>query len=163
MGKQNLYDHSVRVPVIISGKGIPAGTRADALTYSFDLFPTLCDLIGIPVPETVESQSLVPLITGERERSRSTVFSLYKDIQRMVSDGEWKLIRYYRSERKEAGEDRIQLFHLKEDPAEMRNLAGDPVYAGKLEQLAEALTDWQREVNDPWAGRPVLLAEGAGQ
>ncbi|MCF7838435.1 MAG: sulfatase-like hydrolase/transferase, partial [Candidatus Marinimicrobia bacterium] len=54
MGKQNLYDHSVRVPLVFSGPGIPAGRQCPALTYLLDVFPTLCDLSGLATPPSVE-------------------------------------------------------------------------------------------------------------
>lgn len=158
MGKQNLYDHSVRIPLILGGPGLPAGQQIHALTALADLFPTLCDLTGTPIPATVESQSLMPLVTGERERVRGHVCAIYKDVQRMVSDGRWKLIRYYQSAGQQVGTDCLQLFHLAEDPWETRDLAGDPRQQDRLRQLARALEDWQRRVGDPLADHPVLLA-----
>ena len=50
LGKQNLYDHSVRVPLIVRGPGVPSGKRVDALTHTYDVYPTLCDLAGLEVP-----------------------------------------------------------------------------------------------------------------
>ena len=47
MGKQNLYDCTIRVPLIIKGPGIPAGTRTGALCYLFDLYPTLTSMVGV--------------------------------------------------------------------------------------------------------------------
>lgn len=156
LGKQNLYEHSVRIPMILSGPGLPAGRRVAALAYLADLFPTLCDLTGTPVPDTVESESLLPLVTGTRERIRDRVFGVCLNLQRMVSDGDWKLIRYYRSEERSEGTDRLQLFHLAEDPSETRDLAADPDQRPRLRQLAAELTAWQRQVGDPLADLPVI-------
>lgn len=158
MGKQNLYEHSVRVPMILAGPGLPAGTRIPALTYAADLFPTLCTLTTTPIPATVESRSLMPLITGARDSLRSSVFALYKDVQRMVADGRWKLIRHYRSAERQVGSDRIQLFDLKDDPWEMHDRSRDSAQQEYLYRLAEKLADWQRHVNDPLAESPVLVA-----
>jgi arylsulfatase A-like enzyme len=159
LGKQNVYNHSVRIPMLLSGPGLPVGREIDALTYLYDLFPTLCDLAGIPVPPTVEARSLMPLITGEQAQIREYVFSAYKDVQRMVSDGRWKLIRYYRSVERAVGTDRIQLFNLGEDPWETDDRAADLVQRARLGRLAEALATWQARVGDPLAGQPVLIAQ----
>jgi len=148
-GKQNVYDHSLRVPLIVRGPGLPVGLRVDALTHTPDLYPTLCDLAGIAVPESVEAQSLF----GPH---RSVVCSAYKDVMRAASDGRWKLIRYYRNDAGTAGVERVQLFEVGRDPHEMEDRVGHPAARPELERLAAALAGWQREVGDPWADRPVL-------
>jgi arylsulfatase A-like enzyme len=162
-GKQNLYEHSARVPCIVRAPGVDAAPlgarRVEALTYTPDLHPTLCELAHVPQAETVETRSLVPLLHGVSGGVRPGVCQVYKDVQRMACDGRWKLIRYYRSaERPDAGTDGIQLFDLEQDPWESRNLAADPVCARHIERLAARLTQWQREVEDPLAGVPVLPA-----
>jgi arylsulfatase A-like enzyme len=159
-GKQNLYEHSMRVPCILRGPGVRPSGRVDALTYTPDLYPTLCQLAQVPVPPTVETSSLVPLLAGGTRGTgqvRESVCGVYKDVQRMVCDGRWKLIRYYRSqERPGVGVDRVQLFDLDADPWETRDLAGDPDQADRLRRLASTLSDWQRQAADPMAGIPVL-------
>ena len=57
-GKQNMYEHTVGVPLIFRGPGIPRGSRSEAQCYLRDLYPTVCDLAGIPVPPTVQGRSL---------------------------------------------------------------------------------------------------------
>ena len=74
MGKQNLYEHSMRVPLIVRGPGIPANEQRSPLCYMYDINPTLCEMVGIDVPETVEGQSLLPLIKGEKHSHRDQVF-----------------------------------------------------------------------------------------
>ena len=156
MGKQNLYDHSIRIPLIISGPGIPQGQTVDALTYLYDVFPTMCDLTGVEVPNTVEGESLVPLITDEKKELRQSVYSAYKDCHRMVSDGRWKLIRNYHSEEMNAGMECSQLFHLESDPWETQDLSEAPEHAERIRELAGELKAWQKRVNDPLVNRPVL-------
>ncbi|TBL81936.1 sulfatase-like hydrolase/transferase [Paenibacillus thalictri] len=163
MGKQNLYDHSIRIPLLMSGPGLPQNVRIDQVTCQFDIFPTLCDLAGIPIPATVDGQSLLPLIQGEKSGIHDSVFAVYKDLQRMVCDGEWKLIRYYRPEEHNYGSDRIQLFNIKEDPAEISDLSGDPRFAGHIQRLAAELSSWQQRMCDPWAYRPVMPPAGQPQ
>jgi arylsulfatase A-like enzyme len=158
-GKQNLYEHSARVPCIVRAPGIAGGRRVDARTYTPDLHPTLCELARVPRPETVETRSLVPLLRGAGAGVRGVVCQVYKDVQRMATDGRWKLIRYYRSaERPGAGTDGVQLFDLEADPWETRDLSAEPACAEHVERLAAHLSAWQRGVEDPMAGVPVLPA-----
>jgi arylsulfatase A-like enzyme len=146
LGKQNLYDHSVRVPLILRGPGIPAGRRSDALLYSWDLFPTLCGLAGVPAPGGLDARSLLPVLGGERREHRTHLQALYRDYQRMVKNDRWKLIEYA------VGRDRhTQLFDLKNDPWEQHNLAAAPESAVELADLRARLAEWQASVGDPVA------------
>ena len=149
LGKQNLYDHSVCVPCILRGPDIPAGQRIDSLVYSYDLFPTLCNLTDIAIPDTVESSSLAPLVAGGKSAVRNSVYSAYRHIQRMVRAGDWKLIRY-----PEAGQ--TQLFNVKEDPWETRNLADEPPYAAVRRSLNHELHGWMQQIDDPIKELPAL-------
>ena len=156
LGKQNMYDHSVRVPLIVRGPGLPRGVQVERLTYSYDVFPTLCELAGLEVPEMVEGPSLVGLAGGGVDEVRETVFSIYREIQRMVKDERWKLIRYYRDDAGEKGSERVQLFDLQEDPWEMNDLSEEPGCGEHLTWLAQAMQHWQESLHDPWKDRPVL-------
>ncbi len=156
MGKQNLYEHSARVPCIVRGPGLATGRRTAALIHTPDLHPTLCELAGVPVAPTVETHSLVPFLRADAappdSGPRPYVCQVYKDVQRMVTDGRWKLIRYYRSqERPGVGTDAIQLFDLDTDPWELHDLSADPAQADRIRHLAALLEQWQREVEDPLA------------
>ncbi len=156
LGKQNLYSHSIRVPSIFAGPGIPEGQTMDALTYLYDVFPTVCDLTKVGCPDTVEGSSLVPLMEGCVDKVRDTVFAAYKDIHRTVSDGRWKLIRYYVSKDTGKGTDCIQLFDLEQDPWETTNLAELPEHAERIQSLATELKRWQTETDDFMKDVPVL-------
>lgn len=158
LGKQNLYNHSIRVPSIFAGPGVPTGQTVDALTYLHDLFPTVCDLTGVDCPDTVEGHSLVPLMEGCVEKVYDTVFAAYKDIQRTVSDGRWKLIRYYVSKDTGKGTDCIQLFDLQQDPWETTNLADLPEHVERLRALGADLKRWQHKTNDFLKDVPILLS-----
>ena len=155
-GKQNLYAHSIRVPSIFAGPGIPQGTTVDALTYLYDVFPTVCDLTSVACPDTTEGVSLVPLMEGCVDQVRETVFAAYKDIHRTVSDGRWKLIRYYVSEETGKGTDFLQLFDLEQDPWETNNLAELPEHADRIRSLAADMKVWQNETDDFMKDTPVL-------
>ncbi len=141
MGKQNLYEHSSGVPLVLAGPGIPRGQRRDALVYLLDIFPTLCELAGIDMPDTVEGKSLVPVIRGEFERVRETLYTAYQ-VQRAVRDQRWKLIRYTHI-------NKTQLFDLSVDPYELRDLSDDPAYRTHVERLLSELRRWQERLDDP--------------
>ena len=157
LGKQNLYNHSIHVPSIFAGPGIPEDTTVDALTYLYDVFPTVCDLTDVACPDTTEGRSLVPLMRGDVERVRPTVFAAYRDIQRTIRDGRWKLIRYYVSEETGAGTNCIQFFDLEQDPWETTNLADMPEHADRIRSLAADMEMWQIETDDFLKGTPVML------
>jgi arylsulfatase A-like enzyme len=140
-GKQNLYEHSMRPPLIFAGPGVPQGKKSDALVYLYDLFPTICDLTSTPIPDTVEGKSLVPILKGKEDKVRDTIFLAYKDIQRAVRTDRWKLIRYTQI-------NKSQLFDLKDDPDELKDLAGDPKYADKLKEMTALLVEQQKKFGD---------------
>ena len=144
LGKQNLYEHSVRVPLTISGPGIPGGKRSPALCYLSDIFPTICELTGIPTPQTVEGHSLLPIIKGEKEKIYDSVFGAYKEFQRMVCGDRYKLIEYDAN-----GVKNTQLFDLTNDPWELNNLHTVPEYSGELNRLRKELAAWQKKLGDP--------------
>jgi len=144
MGKQNMYDHSIRVPLVVSGPGIGAGRRCDGLCYLHDVFPTLFDLLGLQAPAGVESRSLAPVLRGETDRTCETTFHAYMGVQRAVRDERFKLVEYYVN-----GTNTTQLFDLEEDPWEQRNLASGAAHAAEVRRLRSALLAWQQAVDDP--------------
>ncbi len=144
LGKQNLYEHSVRVPLIISGPNMPRDKTCPALCYLLDIFPTICDLTGISTPQTVEGRSLLPIIRGEKENIYDSVFGAYKEFQRMVRDDRYKLIEYDAN-----GVKNTQLFDLTNDPWELNNLYTVPAYSDQLNRFRTELTKWQKKLDDP--------------
>jgi len=144
MGKQNLYECSVRVPLVMSGPGIASGARRDTLCELQDLFPTLCGCAGIDVPKTVEGRSLGGALKDSEVQVRDHVFYAYRNVQRGVSDGRLKLIEY-----SVGGKRATQLFDLENDPFEMTNLADEAARRGELTRLRALLKASQKEVHDP--------------
>lgn len=141
LGKQNMYEHSIRVPLIFSGPGVPVGERRDAFVYLLDIFPTLCDLAGLDVPETVEGTRLTPAMADENEPVRETLFAAYRQFQRMVKDDRFKLIEYAVDGRRTT-----QLFDLETDPLEQCNLAGSAHYVDRVIALRKHMFEWR----DAW-------------
>ena len=140
-GKQSLYEHSMRAPLIFAGPGVPHG-RSDALCYLHDIWPTILGLIGEPVPAGLDGLDFAPVIRGEENGPRDSLFTSYLNVQRAVRDDRWKLIRF-----PEIGVTR--LFDLSVDPAEIVDLASDPAQAERIERMTALLKDWQRRVTDP--------------
>ena len=144
LGKQNLYEHSVRVPLIFCGPGVPRGVQPDALCYLSDIFPTLFDLIDLPIPDTVEGKSLQPIIANRKDKIRDSLFLAYTRLHRAVrTDDNWKLIKY-----NVGGVVTTQLFNLNEDPYELYNLADDQKCDDKEKQLTNLLKKSMKEFDD---------------
>jgi arylsulfatase A-like enzyme len=143
MGKQNLYEHSLRVPLIFAGPGIAENRRTDAWCYLTDVFPTLCDLADVPVPGSVEGQSLTPALRDSQASIRDVLLFAYRDVQRAVRQENYKLIEYVVN-----GGRTTQLFDLARDPLETTNLAGREEHAPTVRRLRQTLRRWQSELGD---------------
>jgi len=140
MGKQNLYRHSVNVPLIMAGPDIPRGHVSDALCYQHDLHPTLAHLAGAdPGPPTF--QSLLPLLRGGAGRTH--LGAAFRSTQRSIRDSRYKLIEY-----RIGGEHFAELFDLSEDPWETCNFIDDPRFIPLIATLRGALGEWQHEAGD---------------
>ncbi len=141
MGKQNQYDHSIRMPLIISGPGINPGGKSDALVYLQSLFATTCELAGIEIPSTVDFPSLNGLIQGATDEVHEAIFGNYRHFQRMVRTKDHKLIMYPHIGHR-------QLFDLNKDPLELENLVENPQYENIYRELFAKLQTLQNEVGD---------------
>lgn len=120
LGKQNLYDHSVKVPltIITPACAIRKGERNPALCYLHDIAPTLCELANIPLPESMTAQSLYPLLKDSAAtHHRKDLFLAYSNLQRAFVCENYKYIIYNVN-----GTLTEQLFDLRKDPLEQQNL-----------------------------------------
>lgn len=135
MGKQNMYEHSLRVPFVIAGPGIPEGQRNATPIYLQDAMATALELAGAEA-DGIDFRSLMPLIRGERTEQYPRIHAMYmRDRQRAVIESNWKLIEYPRS-------GKVQLFQLGEDPLEQRDLAAAPESAPIVQRLRQAAQQW---------------------
>jgi arylsulfatase A-like enzyme len=141
MGKQNMFDHSVRVPLILAGPGIPKDRRIDGDVYLQDVMPTTLELAGAPVPEHVEFKSLLPIVRGQRDRNYDAIYGAYLQLQRMVRQDGFKLILYPTIRQ-------VLLFDLQADPDETVNLADDPKHQATKKRLFATLLKLQQETED---------------
>ncbi|MBN9518889.1 sulfatase-like hydrolase/transferase [bacterium] len=144
LGKQNLYDHSMRAPLLLTGSGIPAGGRSATLVYLFDLFPTVAEWCRVPLPPGVDGKSLTRVVAGHEAGVRDVLFLAYRNVQRGVRTDRWKLIRYPQT-------DRTQLFDIATDPDETTDLSRDPAHGAALRDLTTRLETEQRVSGDPLA------------
>ena len=183
-----------RIPLLFAGPGIgPTTAPSNAHVSIVDLFPTLCEAVGVPIPEGVQGHSLWPLLTAQ-EYPREEFASVYAEhgfgglpydgtedldpardglipadgeawgrhdclnsrtqsgTMRMVRKGDWKLIFDVLG--------RGQLYNLKDDPAELKNLFGQPPYAQTQSDLTAELLVWMMRVQDPL---PMPRANRAGR
>lgn len=161
-GKQNLYQHTWRVPMIVKGPGIEAGTRVAGNVYLLDVLPTLCDLAAFDAPKTAEGKSFVPVLKGQKTTVRETLFGVYsggtKPGMRCVKQGDWKLIKY---DVMDGTIRETQLFNLAKNPHEfvaqhqkgggdLTNLADDPAYADRRQEMEALLLSEMQRLDDPY-------------
>ena len=141
MGKQNPYDVSIRVPLLVAGPGVPAGGTSDTPVYLQDIMPTTLELANIDVPDHVGFRSLLPHIRSEG-RGRESILFAYTDRQRAIVRGGWKLILYPQGSV-------VRLYHLAADPLETADLAADPRHRERIRSLFAGLVEQQEELGDP--------------
>ena len=171
-GKQNLYEHTWRIPLIAKGPGIKAGSRVQGNVYLFDVLATLCDLTGIDAPETNEGASFRSVLEGRSNTVRDVLYGAYcggaKPGIRSVRSGDWKLIKY---ESREDGVQETQLFHLADNPYELlvdhhhvaitaltgvtphpnqKNLADEETHAAIRAKMEQLLLAEMRRLDDPY-------------
>lgn len=142
MGKQNVYEHSLGVPLIIKEAGRHTGRKTDKLCYLIDVYPTLCEMAGFAVPQSADGRTLTPVIRNDQP-VRDYLYFGYLDKQRALSDGEWKLIEYNVN-----GKRTTQLFNLKDDPWETTNLSAQKKYQKIIKKLRGQMVTESHETND---------------
>jgi len=143
MGKQNVYEHSVNVPLMIKpAEAKPEKQLATQLCYLIDLFPSICEWSGQAVPESVDGVSLLPVIY-ENKAVRNYLYFGYRDFQRAISNGTWKLIEY-----NVKGVKTTQLFNLENDPYETTDLSNVRKHKKEIKTLKEQLKQQKTITND---------------
>jgi len=186
-GKATLTDGGIGVFLIMRGPGFPHGTTTDALVSQIDIYPTICDVVGIDVPEFVQGTSLMPIVTGRADSVRDEVFAegtyhAAYEPQRAVRTHDWKYVRRFDGRTEpvlpnvddSAGKelwithgwppwllDAEQLYDLVIDPNESRNVVTEPAYAGVVRDLSSRLEQWMRITGDPLLNGPVAPPIGA--
>ncbi|SHH57431.1 sulfatase-like hydrolase/transferase [Clostridium grantii] len=143
MGKQNCYEHSIRVPLVFSGPGIPKNQKTDSYAYLLDIYPTLCDLVDIDAPSSVEGKSLFKTIMNPKIKTRETLYFAYTNMLRSVKNERYKLIEYVYGDTTST-----QLFDFIEDPCELNNLYSNEDYKKIVDSLRKELFKYRDEWDD---------------
>jgi arylsulfatase A-like enzyme len=154
VGKWLMYEESIRVPLIILDPRLPAklrGRRCNKMALSIDLAPTMLAMAGVPIPDSMQGRDLTPLLSGEPVEWRTDWY--YEHVYNTkpprrpivkcegVREERWKYTRY-----PEIEPPYEQLFDLKNDAHETRNLAGDPAHAETLTRLRARCDEYRRSV-----------------
>jgi arylsulfatase A-like enzyme len=186
--KASVLDRGIGVMLIIRGPGFMGGHARDELVSHIDIFPTICDLAGIPNPAWLQGRSLVPLVYGDEEPglrreifAELTYHAAYEP-QRAIRTDRYKYIRRYDdypypvlpncddSPSKDAylargwatrKVSREALHDLFFNPGEGRNLIDDPLYAEVAADLRARLHEWMARTADPLLDGPVPAPLGA--
>jgi len=138
LGKQNMFDHSVRTPLIVTGPGIPKHEKRDQQVYLQDIMATTYELAAVAKPEHVFFNSLLPLIKSKSKISNyQEIYSCYMDRQRMVRTDRYKLIYYPKIQK-------TLLFDLKNDPNEKNDIAGNKQNDALIRNLRTRLISEQK-------------------
>jgi choline-sulfatase len=136
-GKNTLWERSTRVPLIFAGPGIARGEKSGRPVELLDLYPTLAELCGLPPRDDLEGLSLVPQLRDpEAPRERPAITTHNQDNHAVRSE-QWRYIRY--------ADGSEELYNMKEDPNEWRNLAGEPQFKAVIEEHAK----WLPVINRP--------------
>lgn len=186
--KCNLTDHGMGVSLIIRGPGGFAGGKVnDAMVSHLDIFPTVCDLLGLAKPAWLQGASMMPLVHGSASEIHDEIFAEVNyhaayEPKRAVRTHRWKYIRHYdgrphpnlpncddgfsktywlQNGWRERTVDAEQLYDLVFDPNETRNAAGDASAQSALDEMRGRLNGWMRATNDPILRGPIPAPPGA--
>ena len=187
MMKCNLTDHGIGVLLIMRGPGFSGGKVIDGMVSQIDLFPTLCDVIGIDHPDWLQGKSVLPLVRGEADEIREEIFAeinyhSFYDPQRAIRTVKWKYIRHwYPTARpgdincdgspsksyfldrgwRQKTQPRERLYDLIFDPFETHNLALDPAHQHARNAMRRRLKTWMETTDDPLLAGWVPAPKGA--
>ncbi|MFO7826797.1 MAG: sulfatase-like hydrolase/transferase [Cyclobacterium sp.] len=146
-GKWLMYDNSIRVPLMVYDPRLTNHVDSEEMAANVDVPATILDLAGVQIPDAYQGKSLMPVVKGERLNRDTVLIEHLWDFENIPpSEGlrtaEWKYFRYVNDKSIE------ELYHLKDDPKEIHNLAKDPQHAArlaafrkKLDSMGEALSD----------------------
>jgi arylsulfatase A-like enzyme len=142
MGKQNLFDHSVRVPFLARGARFKAGQRLSTPIFLQDVTPTSLELAGAQIPDTVDFKSLLPVADGTVTDLHGPIYLAYRTLQRSVVKDGYKLTIYPEVPRR-------LLFDLQADPLETHDLSEDSSQQARQKDLFTELVRQMKQADDP--------------
>ncbi|NNE92891.1 MAG: sulfatase, partial [Verrucomicrobiales bacterium] len=124
--KGNLHEEVVRVPLIVSAPGLEGGQRSKTIVELVDIYPTLCDLAGVPIPAEAEGKSLVSVLKNPKATVKFGARS-FAGAGIGLRTPRWAYMRYKKGEE--------ELYDMDADPKQFKNLAEDPKQNEVLEKL----------------------------
>jgi uncharacterized sulfatase len=150
--RPNMFDTSLRIPWLVRWPGVvKPGTVVTRTITNLDTFPSVLAMLQVPMPGGLKlaGRDFTPLLRGQDVPWNDDFFGQYdlingaKARMRMIRTPEWKLVRHYQAD----GEN--ELYHLKDDPGETRNLYGASEQKQTQTNLQSRLQEWMRSINDP--------------
>jgi uncharacterized sulfatase len=150
--RPNMFDDSLRVPLLVRWPGVvQPGTRIDQMVTNLDMLASVLGMVNAPLPRDARQSGLdfSRLLRGEKTPWRDEIYGQYDlhnlglAYMRMIRTPEWKLVRHHHVN----GLD--ELYDLRNDPLETRNLYGQPQHRARRDELQKRLSAWQKSINDP--------------
>ncbi|MEM9159160.1 MAG: sulfatase [Verrucomicrobiota bacterium] len=141
--KNNLHEDVNRVPLIISAPGYQTG-ETKSFAELIDIYPTIAELTGIPVPNTVQGKTLVPILKNTNAKVQDIAFTVGNHKDYAIRDQRWAYIRYK--------DDTEEFYDMKKDPYQYTNLASSPEHAPRLKA-------WRKRLDDKIASSDLSAAE----
>ena len=143
LGKQSMFDHSVRVPLIVTGPDIPKNKSIDHEVYLQDIMATSLELGNVSLPQSIDFKSFLDLVRGKDKKPLypNGIYGAYMDYQRMIRKDGYKLMVYPKVRK-------ILLFDLKNDPFEMHDISKKTEYKDRVKSLFDNLILLQRKHGD---------------
>ena len=142
IGKQTLYDHSIRVPLMVVGPDVPKGQKLSQDVYLQDIMASSLEVAGIKKPSYVEFNSFMDLVKGKTQKGNyDAIYGAYVHWQRMIRKDDFKLLIFPEI-------DKVLLFDLENDPEEIDDLFGKPEYTNKIKSLFKDLIELQKSMGD---------------
>jgi iduronate 2-sulfatase len=145
--KQTLFEGACHVPLIVAAPGLKPGTR-DGLVEQVDIYPTLCDLAGLPLPKHLQGRSLKPMLTDADAKGKQVAISTMVSTRTKLIGHSVRTdaFRYIEWNEGRGGE---QLYDLRTDPDELHNLADKPAQAGRMTRMRQRLAAHLKTVSAP--------------
>lgn len=133
-GKMTMFDGATRIPLILRyAPRVPKGMVRHEVVEQVDMYPTFCDLLGVPTPSTVQGRSLMPLVEGKAADWPNTAF---------IEMGNSVIVRASQYKCRFEGNEAIELYDLQKDPQEWDNLVGKPGSDKIVAKIQQLLGDW---------------------
>jgi choline-sulfatase len=160
-GKNSLWEPTTRVPLMFAGLRATPGAKCAEPVELLDIFPTLCELTGLPLPKQLEGHSLTPQLKDATAVRQWPAIANHNPGNNSVRDKRWRYIRYVDGSE--------ELYDMENDPNEFKNLAGDSKFNIEIARLKKWIPEKQaphapkssdrileyRDGLPIWEGKPI--------